>query len=213
MNSTGATPPLRAGTTAKANPHTGPTARGRAFNGDVRRARRIFRKELGLTPGASLQQLVDAIADHNQRPITIQEMDLDPALSGLCLRGPSQDRIIISRDNTPWQRLRVKIHELGHLLPWITADQDDCCVSGHAPGHSIQLRPDHLNNQLTTLPPDVVHDVLNATRPPKLRAAYDSGEELAVEAWATAIPRLLATEDDTNAATDAITSAFSNRAR
>lgn len=211
MKTTGVTPPVPAGTTTKAS--TRSPVRGRAFNGDVRRARRIFRKELGLTPGASLQQLVDAIADHNQRPITIQELDLDPALSGLCLRGPAQDRIIISRDNTPWQRLRVKIHELGHLLPWITSDLDDCCVSGHAPGYSLQLRPDHLNNQLMTLPPDVVHDVLNATRPPKMRAAYDSGEELAVEAWATAVPRLLAAESGTNAATDAITSAFSNRAR
>lgn len=206
MNHTGATPPYRAGAHGRAH-RDGAAPRGRAFNGDVRRARRIFRKKLGLAPGASLQQLVDAIADLNQRPITVQEMDLDPALSGLCLRGPTQDRIIISRDNTAWQKLRVKVHELGHLLPWIATDTDDACVNGHG----IQLRPDHLTHQLTTLPPDLVRDVLSASRPAKLRAVYDSGEELAAEAWATAIPRLLAADDGTNAAAEAITSAFTNR--
>ncbi|MGW5657241.1 hypothetical protein [Streptomyces humi] len=138
-------------------------------------------------------------------------MDLDPALSGMCLRGRKEDRIIVSQDTTDWQRLRIKVHELGHLLPWIDPATDDCVVGGHAQGHGIELDPGTLSTQLTSLPPGLVQDVLHSSGSVKLRAAYDTGPELAAEAWATVVPRLLAPGGGTAGPTDAIQSAFANR--
>ncbi|MEV5428242.1 hypothetical protein [Streptomyces sp. NPDC052701] len=182
----------------------------RAFHRDIRRARHIFHRELGLRPGVRLQELLDAIADHNKRPVSLLEMDLDPDLSGICLRGRTEDRIIVGHNNSEWQRMCVSAHELGHLLPWIAADSTESSVSGHGHGHDIQLDARTLAEQLTTLPADVVHDVMNPARPTKLRAAYDTDEERAVEAWGTVVPTLLSLDGATSP-TGAITSAFSNR--
>ncbi|WP_405877493.1 hypothetical protein OG747_03005 [Streptomyces sp. NBC_01384] len=189
---------------------------GDASNGRPRRSIsttscQIYRTRLGLAPGAHLQQLVDAIAAHNQRTITMEERDLAPVFSRLCLRGPEEDRIIVSRDNTDWQRWRVKVHELGHLLPWIDPASDDCMVSGHGQGHGIDLDHEALTDQLATLPSDLVQDILNPNQSIKQRARFDTGSELAAEAWATAVSRLLAPGGGTDHPTDAIRSAFSNR--
>ncbi|MEV1081989.1 hypothetical protein AB0I98_27685 [Streptomyces sp. NPDC050211] len=170
--------------------------RRRSFDDDIRRARKIFRSDLCLRPGATLQELVEAVAELNQRPIRVDERDLDPSLGGMCLHGPTEDRIIVGRDNTEWQQHRVKVHEIGHLLPGMTCGTDDCLVSGHGQVRGSELDPQTLANQLTTLSPDLVHDVLNASRPVKLRATHDNTEELAVEAWATVVPRLLAPPGD-----------------
>lgn len=210
MKSTGAPPPSRAGFTGNVIRLGASLRNQRAFNRDIRRARRIFHKDLGLAPGASLQKLVDAIAAYNQRPISILEKDLDPELSGCCLRGGTEDRIVVARDLPEWQRERVKAHELGHLLAPVASATDVGSVSGHGHGHSIQLDPQALAAQLATLPADLVQDVLTLREPPKLRATYDTDEERAVEAWGLVVPTLLSLDGGTSPA-DAITSAFGNR--
>ncbi|MEU7322569.1 hypothetical protein ABZ682_18715 [Streptomyces griseoviridis] len=185
--------------------------RGLMFNGHVRRARRVYRDKLSLAPGSSLQQLVDAIAELNRRPISIRHMPLHTGVSGLCLRGATEDRIVVADDNPAFARRRVVVHELGHLLPWYDPEHENCTISGHGEGHGSGLAPLILDGQITTLPPDLVEDVLDPHRTVKFRASFSSAEETAIDAWATVVARMLAPETTRSAPSGAITSAFANR--
>jgi hypothetical protein len=207
MQSPGAPSPRRAGLTAYVT-QIGASFRGRqSFARDTKIARQVFGKELGLKPGASLQELVDAVARYRDRPLTIEERSLDAPFTGLCLRGRSGDRIIVGNDDSEWHRIRVKAHELAHLLPWNSAADDTYAVTGHGHGLNVVLDEQDFADQLSTLPGDLVDDVL--TGPVKLRAHFDTPEERAAEALATALPWLLGWDGASNP-TGAITSSFSS---
>lgn len=65
--------------------------------------------------GASLDELLDAVAVHVGRPVRVRDAELDESTSGVWVRTADADWIVVMATN-PERRLHVIGHEVGHIV-------------------------------------------------------------------------------------------------
>ncbi|MGW1894162.1 hypothetical protein ACWCP6_28530 [Streptomyces sp. NPDC002004] len=165
-----------------------------AWARESRRARRLYH-DLGMRPGHRFQDLVDAVAHRRGRDILFLELELPPHVSGFCVLADS-DFIVTNARDSESQRRHTGAHELRHLLAG---------GPSHAAGAEVTAGS---FLDLPSLPPGVAEEVL--TRPAQLRSCYGDEEEFTAEVFATVVLPLL-DPDNSSAATNSMTSSFSNR--
>ncbi|WP_030669393.1 hypothetical protein [Streptomyces sp. NRRL B-1347] len=199
----------------------GAVRRRRAWVRARRRAVRIIHVDLGLRPGQGLQELLQAVVRLRRRSLTVLRVPLPPHVSGFCVRGDSEDTIVVTSHTSERQGLHVLLHELYHLL----------CGRSPAPGPEAVaagglLDLGTLSEQMPSLPPDVVEEVL--FRPARLRAGtrgradstapaeceeheeHEEDEEWAAEVFAT-VGLLMLCLDPAVSYTGSLTSSFAHR--
>ncbi|MGW0491120.1 hypothetical protein [Streptomyces olivaceus] len=217
MSHTGAHPPRRAGLAriAEATSRARETIREtRAMSRERREALAFFHDDLRLRPGASVQDVLDAVTALRGRevvPVAISSL-LKPIASGVSVLGSEAHGVdyvgVINRASRKHQA-HVLLHEVRHLCPgggdW-TETHTTSSIAVHTGFDSVTLAS--LRDEMSALPEDVREDILN--RPAKLRARYDTGEERTCEVFARVVLPLLDL-DDTSQRTGSLTSAFSNR--
>ncbi|MET8822617.1 hypothetical protein [Streptomyces rochei] len=170
-----------------------------------------FHNDLSLRPGASVQDVLDAIAGLRGRRVQpIQLSSLPPTVSGIAVLGSDEhgvDYIGITDRISRRHQAHVLLHEVRHLRPG-----NEC---GTQPGSSIAVHEDFdgvtlasLHEQMSVLPESVRQEILS--RPAKLRAGYGADEERTCEVFARVVLPLLDL-DDTSQRTGSLASAFSNR--
>jgi hypothetical protein len=208
MNDTGAPPPRRAGLAALAEATTrvGVTVRDhRSRRRELRAARSFFHHELRLSPGASVPDVLDAIATLRGRQVERLVLPgLPPTVSGIAVPGEDVDYIGLSDRLSRRHQAYVLLHEVRHLRPSSSADADAVAVHHHFDSVDLQA----LREQMSALPARVREQIL--TRPARLRAGRDDPEEVACEWFARAALPLLDLNED-GRGTGSLNSAFSNR--
>ncbi|WP_030562107.1 hypothetical protein [Streptomyces aureocirculatus] len=184
--------------------------RRRAWVRARRRAVRIIHEDLGLRPGAGLADLVDAVARERGRPLTVLRLTLPTHVSGFCVQGDAEDTVVITAHTSERQGLHVLLHELYHLLS-TGREADAYAVTACEPAD-----PGAFAEQLPSLPPDVVHEVL--ARPAQARTGRAEDEEWAAEVFATVGLLLLSldgaegrTGDGAECPTGPLAASFGNR--
>ncbi|GAA2254213.1 hypothetical protein GCM10010145_22780 [Streptomyces ruber] len=200
-----AVPPARA---AKAGDRARAVVREhRAWVRARRNARRVFRDDLGLRPGARLQDVVDAVSAARGRPLTLLRTELmPPGVSGFVVEGRTQDTIVVTATVSARLAVHISLHELRHLVPTASGGVHGPSVAGHGAFGPDTLR--NLTTELSTLPPAVVDEVLGG--PARMRSAYDDAEERDCELFATIVLPMLDLSDGTRS-TSRVVTAFSNR--
>ncbi|MEI5103515.1 hypothetical protein RB200_39635 [Streptomyces sp. PmtG] len=159
----------------------GAVRKRRAWARARRQAVRIIHDDLGLRPGQGLEALLAAAVRERRRPVTVLKLALPAHVSGFCVRGETEDTIVVTANTSERQGLHVLLHELYHLL---CGEPPEPSPSAFAACDLLDLG--ELTAQLPSLPADVVAEVL--TRPAQLRAgneAYEEDEEWAAEVFAT----------------------------
>ncbi|MCF3128934.1 hypothetical protein [Streptomyces olivochromogenes] len=213
MTATGAPSPRRAGLAriTEATARVGAAWREhRSWHREQRAATGVFHDDLGLRPGASVQDVLDAVAELRGGR-TIEPIPLDslpPLVSGMAVLGEEEDYIAISTRLSPRHRAHVLLHEVRHLLPFNAggATGSDCSIAVHRHFDGVTLQS--LEEQMSALPARVRAEIL--TRPAKLRAGYPDDEEFTCELFARVVLPLLDL-DPTSKSTGSLASAFSNR--
>ncbi len=175
-------------------------------------ALRTFYTEFGLRPGASPQDVLDAVARRRGRPLTYERVPQMPAgVSGMAIFGEDRDTIVISDRLSPRHSVRVLLHEARHLC----TTEEGCGVSPHVAMHHTHdaLAMENLTAQMSVLPSRVVQEIMN--RPVKFRASYTyseelTGEELTCEIFAAVVLPLINVDEMTQSA-GSLAVAFGNR--
>ncbi|MFD4412491.1 hypothetical protein [Streptomyces sp. NPDC058475] len=208
MNATGATPPRRAGLAriAEAAIRVGEVVSDtRSWARERRDAVAFFENDLGLEPGATIQEVLNAIAALRGREVEpVPLSSLPPDVSGIAVLGKDKDYIGLSDKLSPRHRARVLLHEVRHLSPSAKGQSSDVSVHSHFGGVTIQA----LKEQMSALPVHVQEEIL--TRPAKLRAGYPDAEERTCEVFARVVLPLLDL-GATSRSTGSLNAAFSNR--
>ncbi|MEV4966543.1 hypothetical protein ACFWZA_29245 [[Kitasatospora] papulosa] len=199
--------------TAAATRVRGVVSETRAMARERRHALDHFHDGLGLRPGASVQDVLDAISELRGRRLQPVELDLiKPSVSGVSVLASDDndvDLIGISSRISRRHRTHVLLHEIRHLSPGGDAFEEDRsarCIAVHPDFDGVTL--ESLYEQMSGLPEKVRQELL--TRPVKLRARYEHPEERACEVFARVVLPLLDL-DATTQLTGSIASAFSNR--
>ncbi|MGW5042132.1 hypothetical protein ACWEQK_28645 [Streptomyces parvulus] len=214
MSHTGAHPPRRASLAriTEATSRARKTVRdSRAMSRERKDALSYFHTDLGLRPGASVQDVLDAIAELRGRKVQpVQLPSLPPTVSGVAVLGSDEhgvDYIGITDRISRRHQAHVLLHEVRHLRP---GSED-----GSPPAHSIAVHADFdgvtmasLHEQMSALPEHIRQEILS--RPAKLRSGYGADEERTCEVFARVVLPLLDL-DDTSQRTGSLASAFSNR--
>ncbi|WP_086738387.1 hypothetical protein [Streptomyces glaucescens] len=214
MRTTGALPPYRSvlARLAETTSRAGAAVRQhRSWSRERRAALHLFYDELGLKPGASVQDVLRAMADLRGRTVeTFLLSGLPPRVSGVTVQGEDTDYIGISDRLSPWHQALVSLHEARHLrVPHSGAEDgpgDACSIAVHSQFDGVTL--ESLREQMSALPDRVREEII--TRPAKLRAGYGDDEELTCEIFARVVLPLLDL-DPTSQSTGRLTSAISNR--
>ncbi|MEV0438825.1 hypothetical protein AB0I84_15055 [Streptomyces spectabilis] len=193
----------------------GAVRRRRAWGRARRQTVRIIHDDLGMRPGQGLQELLQAVVRLRRRSLTVLRVPLPPHVSGFCVRGDTEDTIVVTANTSERQGLHVLLHELYHLLCGRSPAPSPSAV---AAGDLLELGA--LSEQMPSLPPDVVEEVL--FRPARLRAgasgrgdaaapaAYEEDEEWAAEVFAT-VGLLMLCLDPAISYTGSLTSSFAHR--
>lgn len=207
MNTTGALPPRRASLTrvtqAPARIHRA-LQDTRAWARERRHALAYF-GELGLNPGATVPEVLDAvIAAHGRHVEPVPLSSLPPKVSGVAVLGETQDYIFLSDRLSPRHQVGVLLHEIRHLRPAAADPDGSVTVHSHFDGVTVQ----HLMDKMSALPPKVREELL--TRPAKFRSGYEHDEERSCEVFARVVLPLLSL-DSTGQRTGPLNAAFGNR--
>ncbi|QDQ09866.1 hypothetical protein [Streptomyces spectabilis] len=194
----------------------GAVRRRRAWVRARRQTVRIIHDDLGMRPGQGLQELLQAVVRLRRRSLTVLRVPLPPHVSGFCVRGETEDTIVVTSNTSERQGLHVLLHELYHLL----CGRSPAPSPPYAVAAGDLLDLGALSEQMPSLPPDVVEEVL--FRPARLRAgasgrgdatapaAYEEDEEWAAEVFAT-VGLLMLCLDPAISYTGSLTSSFAHR--
>ncbi|MGW3424473.1 hypothetical protein [Streptomyces phaeochromogenes] len=170
----------------------------------------MFHDDLGLKAGASLMEVVEAYGRVRGRTLVLEEAELGPELSGVCVTEPDQDVIYVTSIASPRHKIHIRLHEVAHLpLPRQGAAEiatfEACSISGHS---SIDIKT--LTRHMSILPPRVVEELQTSPTSVNFRTTYAFAAERRSEQFATHVINLLDL-DATSRHTGPIRSAFSNR--
>lgn len=180
----------------------------RAMARERREALGYFHEDLGLRPGASVQDVLDAIAVLRGRRVQpLQLSSLPPTVSGIAVLGTDDhgvDYIGITDRISRRHQAHVLLHEVRHLHPGGSEADAGQSIAVHFDGVTLES----LREQMSGLPDHIRQEIL--TRPVRLRAGYGHEEERRCEIFARVVLPLLDL-DSTSQRTGSLTSAFSNR--
>ncbi|MET9566827.1 hypothetical protein [Streptomyces tauricus] len=183
----------------------------RSWNREKREALRFFRKDLSLKPGATIQDVLDAVGELRGRRIEPIDLPfLPPRVSGVCVLGQEEDYIGLSERLSPLQRARVTLHEVCHLYPFrgghptTSPSSHPLTVQSHFEGMTLES----LRAQMEVLPERIREEILSG--PAMLRAGYPTDEERRCERTARVLLPLL-NLDKTSERTGSLIAGFANR--
>ncbi|MFF3359598.1 hypothetical protein ACFYWN_45170 [Streptomyces sp. NPDC002917] len=217
MNTTGAQPPRRAGLARiveATNRASTALHEHRSWARDRRDALGYFHDELSLRPGASVRDVLDAIAERRGRRIKTHVLSsLPPTVSGMAVLGTEdEDHIGTSSRLSPWHRALVSLHEGCHFRdPSFNSESwadVGCSIAVHSHVEGVTLQSLREQIQASGLPERVQEEIL--TRPVRLRASYGEDEERRCEVFARVVLPLLDL-DPTSRSTGLLSVTFGNR--
>lgn len=194
--------------------------------------RRVLRaaKKLGLRPDLGLKALVERIEELRGQSIIIRYEPLLAGTTGLTCFGEGEDTILVTKAADPLHRILITLHELWHLIEdlvgpgrtarlWragVTRPLERLGMRRPKPARSVfgdhsVLDLEHLSDQLSALPPEVVRAVLDSHQPVRMRGDHNHGADPADTFAREMLQRLDLGGDDDDDGTGSITSSFVGR--
>ncbi|NGO40628.1 hypothetical protein [Streptomyces ureilyticus] len=211
MNATGATPPYRAGLAriTEATSRVGTAVRDkRSWAREKRDALSWFHDDLGLRPGASISDVLDAVRRLRGREVEPVPLSfLPPTVSGIAVLGKDDDYIGLSDRLSRRHTAHVILHEVRHLLPSRKGGGPTAAGSLTVHSHFDGVTLQSLKEQMAVLPDRVQKEILTGRA--MLRAGYPNAEERTCEATARVVLPLLDL-DATSKRTSSLIAGFAN---